>query len=411
VDDLGDLGYVLKKLTSFMHKKYNIKPIVILDEYDTPIHRAYEEGYGKKMIDFMHGLMGEAFKGNDDLDKAIMTGITRVAQQSFSSSLNNLKAYTLLDKKYAQYFGFTQEELVQLVRDRPSINIASLEAWYNGYQIGGVKLYNPWSIMKCLKNEGILDNYWKHTSSNALVYKLIHEAGIDMSEDFENLILTKSCKTIINPHLTFTYLNKDEEAIWTLLLQTGYLTILSQKNSISDRIECVLKVPNKEVMFIYKEVTNKWFEEAIPKSYIKFVESLVNEDMVTFFTFIKKYMISSSSYFDFSKNTKEQVFHTFILGIFTNFIDTYDVFSNKEAGIGRYDMILIPKNKKQKGFIFEFKVCNKTEDLQNSSLNAIKQIKTKQYAVALKRVNRIMIIGLSFCGLECHGEYEIINRQ
>ena len=216
VDDFSELGAALSNLMKYLHKHHGTQPILLLDEYDTPIQEAYIQGYYDKIISFMRVLLGSALKDNSDLGKAIITGITKVSQESMFSGLNNIESYSVLDGKYGQYFGFTEDEVISLLP--PEIKIEPIRKWYNGYQIGPWKIYNPWSILSCLKRNGALDAYWKNTSTNALIFKLAKDAGPEFREKLEKLVRDIPQPQIIETGMTFAYLDKNTNAIWTLLL-------------------------------------------------------------------------------------------------------------------------------------------------------------------------------------------------
>jgi hypothetical protein len=404
IEDSVALGSALKNLISYTYRKYNKKPILLLDEYDTPIHSAYNEGYYREMIDFKRHLLGSTLKDNDDLEKCVMTGITRVAQESLFSGLNNVKAYTVLDEKYGQYFGFTKEEVTNLL-DKP-FDIEPIESWYNGYQIGDYRVYNPWSVLECLSNNHKLRPYWNNTSDNALVYKLIDNAGIGLKENFENLVRRLPQIQVINPNVTFNYLEKDEGSIWSLLLHTGYLTVLEQNINEQDRLEATLAIPNREVMLIFEDIIRNWFSISGDDSYDRFIKTLENDNVAGFCGFIKTYINLSGSYFDFNSTTPEKIFHTLMLGLVVGF-RAYDVSSNREAGKGRYDIILSPKKPGKRGIILEFKVCEKEDMLESTAKEALTQIVDKKYTDAFHG-QEVLCIGIAFCGKELAFEFALI---
>jgi hypothetical protein len=314
--------------------------------------------------------------------------------------------YTLFDEEYGEYFGFTEEEVKDLLP--PNTSIEPIQNWYNGYEVGGYRIYNPWSIMMYLKKKK-LGHYWDNTSDDALVHKLIKEADLDLKENFENLIRNGELEIEVDSSLTFPYAKDSEKAIWTLLFHAGYLTLKTKIDEDGETFQ-TMRVPNKEVMFVYEKMVKNWFESVSLGSYKKFIRSLEKGKVEEFFGFIKTYILCSSSCFDFGKKTSEQVFHVFMLGLLVGFKDTYDVSSNKESGKGRHDIVLKPKTSGKKGIILEFKACKEEEDLDQLSLEAIIQIKKKCYAYAFEEGTKILCIGLAFCGKEVRGKHEEITH-
>ncbi len=395
IDDHSKLGHALKKLTEFMHRKYKTPPIVLLDEYDTPIQEAYIQGYYDKIIPFMRVLLGSALKDNSDLGKAIITGITKVSQESMFSGLNNIESYSVLDGKYGQYFGFTEDEVISLLP--PEIKIEPIREWYNGYQIGPWKIYNPWSILSCLKRNGALDAYWRNTSTNALIFKLAKDAGPQFKEKLENLVQNIPQQQLIENGMTFGYLDKNTNAIWTLLLHAGYLNVLSHKYT-SLGIDAQIAIPNKEVMEVYAKIIQLWFakEGEDFTSYLKMTGALTTGDVKTFENEISGFIKMTASHFDFDKNTPEKVFHAFMMGILMGLRDTYLIDSNKEAGHGRADLLLIPRTQGKQGIILEFKVSKKKSDLESIAQIALSQIQTQDYTSKFPEGMPILCIGISF---------------
>ena len=237
-------------------------PIILIDEYDTPIQEAYLKGYYDQMIELMRGIFGPSLKDNDYMCKAIVTGITRVAQESLFSGVNNFEVYSVLRSKYAQYFGFTEPEVEALIEKTGNqVTMDVVREWYNGYRIGAQLVYNPWSILMCLKNGGQVGPHWLNTSSNDLIKKLVEKADGSIQDQFENLLQGKTIEKPIMENLIFPELEEKEEAVWSLLLYAGYLTVLHSEIRGLRRMAQV-SVPNKEVMFIYDDIVVGWFRRS-----------------------------------------------------------------------------------------------------------------------------------------------------
>ena len=412
-EDSAEISYAIANLTLYTKKKYNQLPILLIDEYDTPIHSAYAEGYYKEMIGFMRIVLGEALKDNNELGKAVITGITRVAKESLFSGVNNLEVYSLLRKHYGQYFGFTEEEVKSILPSDGSIPIEPICEWYNGYQIGEYRVYNPWSIINCLKNDGILSPYWVNTSDNALVYRMVEDAKPSVKIRFEELIQGKTQRQELSDNLTFGYLENDENAIWTLLVHTGYLNVVSSELDDNGQLFAIIAIPNKEVMSIYVQMVKKWFMLSNQASnyYNELLATLEQGDVSGFKEHIAEYIRESGSYFDFGKNTPERVFHVFMLGLLVGLRGKYAINSNKEAGNGRYDIIFIPRNPQQRGIILEFKTIDKVDLLPSKAKEALEQIKDKKYFQIFKQrnVESVLAIGLAFCAKQVEAVHEDLD--
>jgi hypothetical protein len=402
----------IKKLALYMKRKYKKLPIILIDEYDTPIQTAYLKGYYPKMITFMRGILGQALKDNKIIQKAIVTGITRVAQESLFSGINNLEVYSLLREKYGQYFGFTETEVIKLITEtKQEVPLQEIKEWYNGYQIGKYTLYNPWSIISCLRNHGKLGQHWLNTSSNDLIAVLLSKAKIDIKHQFEELLQGNSIEQPLSENLVFADLETQEEALWSLLLYAGYLNVLSTKLHGS-RLIAKISIPNKEVGIVYDKIVEHWFSKAISlDSYDKLVRSLACGEIDRFKAHLSSYILQTGSYFDFNSNTSEQIFHVFVLGLVVGLRDNYIINSNQESGLGRFDVILIPKNKQYNGILLEFKAVNKAKDLMSKAEEALEQIKDKQYFQIFKQhdVKNILAIGLAFCGKQMELVHEEIK--
>jgi hypothetical protein len=402
LDHPNDLARALSDLIRYIKKHTKLNPILLLDEYDTPIHSAHANGFYDEIIDFMRVMLGSALKDNPILEKAVMTGITKVSQESMFSGLNNLQSYTMLSDDYGQYFGFTEEEVISILPEGASID--PIKDWYNGYSIGGFQIYNPWSIINCLKNKMKLMAYWVGTSDNALVYELIQGAKLAFKERIEKLICGDLQDQIVQANLTFSNIQADEDAIWTLLIHAGYLNVVS--SHIDDRgyICAKVGVPNKEVMQVYQDMIKKWFtiESQSSNFYDVFLSSVRAGNVSEFVRHIQQYIMASGSCFDFSANTPERIFHVFILGLLMGLREQYDITSDSPAGLGRADMVLIPKTLDKQGVILEFKVCKDQSQLQETAAKALTQIVEKKYPVAFldSNVHDVLCIGMAFCGKE-----------
>ncbi len=412
----ADVESAIKQLSLYMTRKFKQTPILLIDEYDTPIQEAYLRGYYLEMIDLMRSILGKALKDNTSLHKAILTGITRVAQESLFSGVNNLEVYSLLREDYGQYFGFSEAEVVKFITNTGhEVSLQSIKEWYNGYQVGKYILYNPWSIIGCLKNHGKLGPYWLNTSSNALIHELLTSASSIVRQQFEQLLQGVEVEQPLIENLVFPDLKKKTGALWSLLLYAGYLNVNSTERR-GHLLMAKISIPNKEIMYGYDEIIEQWFSDTISlESYLSFTQSLSQGDVATFKMRLSEYLLQTSSYFDFNKNTPEKVFHSFMLGLVVGLKDNYIIQSNQESGLGRFDVIFIPKDKDTKtkinGILLEFKTSKTTKLLPSKAQEALGQIKNQQYTQLFKQhdVTSVLAIGIAFCGKQLGLAYETLD--
>jgi hypothetical protein len=376
--------------------------MIFLDEYDAPMHTAYAHGYYEEMVNFMQAFMGEAFKDNAYLEKAVITGILRIAQASIFSDLNNIETYTLLRRDYATYFGFTEDEVdVLLAKSSLTEHSAEIKNWYNGYQVEELRLYNPWSILNCVKQEGRLQPYWLNTSDNTLIKDLLSRAKPAVKEVFEALLQGKSIVQPLKEYIAMPELSYSEEAIWGLLLFSGYLTSTGWEMS-GYKQNYQLRIPNREVECVYAEMIAQWFSRAQSlASYDQLLKSLTTGNWETFGYILQDYIRSSGSYFDFNLHTPEAVYHAFILGLVVGLREDYIIQSNREAGYGRCDVAIIPKDpSKHSAMILEFKRSENPDALAETAQAALDQISEKDYVAicAQHAVQHLTALGIAFVG-------------
>ena len=388
--DDGEYTNALKNLTSFLYKYYKKEVILLIDEYDAPLINAYEYGYYDEAILFFKVFYGEALKTNLYLRTGIMTGIIRVIKAGIFSDLNNLKIYSILDKEYSDFFGFTQEEVKKALEDfNIEYELPEVKSWYDGYKFGNSEVYNPWSILNFLQHKE-LEAYWVKTSSNFLIKEALKNINLDVKESLENLFNGENVEEVITGNSDLSSLLSYHD-IWELLLFSGYLTI----NKKIDKKLYSLRLPNREIKELFKdEFIDISFGES---QFIKTMESLKRNKLEDFEKNLQKILLNSTSYQD-TKN--EDFYHGLILGM-TLYLDSqYYVTSNKESGLGRYDVTIEPKNKNNKGYILEFKVTKNEEDLEKEAKQAIEQIISKKYDISLKErgIKDIIILGVAFCG-------------
>ena len=403
----------LYKLSDYLFRYYGKKVIILLDEYDTPMQEAYVDGYWPELMSFIRSLFNASFKTNPWLERAIMTGITRGSRESIFSDLNNLKIVTATSEEYASSFGFTQEEVSAALEECGlGEQKEQVKKWYDGFIFGSQRdVYNPWSILNFL-DTGVYAAYWANTSSNSLVSKLIREGSRGLKEDFEILLRGGVIRTTIDEQIVYDQLNGSEEAVWSLLLASGYLKALSytpmERLGPEEEQLYELALTNYEVERMFRSMVRGWFVES-GSDYNGFIKAMLADDVKAMNAYMNRVARDTFSYFDTgrkpSEEEPERFYHGFVLGLMVELQDRYVITSNRESGFGRYDVMLEPKNsQKDDGILLEFKVQDPEEEetLKDTVKAALKQIEKREYAAQLLArgipKERIRSYVFAFCG-------------
>ena len=390
----------LKNLLRYLYEYHNKKVVVLIDEYDTPIVSGYNNGYKKEVLDLYRSLYSTVLKSNAHLQFSVMTGILRIAKEGIFSGLNNLKVNSIFSEKYSEYYGMTEEEVLEgLKYYNLEYEINDVKDWYDGYQFGNIEVYNPWSIINFLDN-GKLKPYWQGTAGNETINELLDRGNKEIFDDLEKLFR----KEIVYKKIRdFTEFTDDINEIWELFLYSGYLTTSGKQK---DR-EYPLRIPNREIMEFFEDR----FIDRFTGNYQKFSDTiryLRAGNIEKFGEILQNEVISSLSYFDTDKD--EKYYKVFLIGIFVALMNDYVRLSERESGHGRADLILEPKKKENPGYIFEFKVANSEEELESYAEEGFEQIKEKKYDTELINhgVTEIIYIGLAFYKKKLKMKYEKI---
>lgn len=382
----SEIKLSIYQLSKFLYHYYGRKVIILLDEYDTPMQEAYIGGCWEEFVGLIRGLFNSAFKTNPYLERAILTGITRISKESIFSDLNNLEVVTTTSDKYADVFGFTEEEVFTTMEEMGLQDQKDeVKEWYDGFNFGQKKdIYNPWSIIHFLGKRKFAA-YWANSSSNGLISKLIREGSVGIKEDFELLLQGKSIKREVDEEIIYSQLDDDDEAIWALLLASGYLKVLGVCGQ-----EYELQLTNHEVSLMFSKMAKGWFKKG-HSDYNAFLKALLLGDLKAMNAYMNRVALNTFSYFDTGKNPSgaepERFYHGFVLRLLVEISDRYLLHSNRESGFGRYDVLLEPIDKEGDGIIIEFKVHDPEDEetLQDTVQSALKQIEEKKYGQELRR--------------------------
>lgn len=402
----------IHKLSEFLFRYYGKKVIILLDEYDTPMQEAYVSGFWNEMVQFIRNMFNGAFKTNSYLERAVLTGITRVGRESVFSDLNNLETVTTTANKYACSFGFTEEEVFQSLDEFGlSDKRQEVKAWYDGFAFGAMKdIYNPWSVLNYLSQKKA-DTYWANTSSNSLAGKLIQEGSRSIKQDFENLLAGGTLVTTIDEQIVYNQLDSDEHAVWSLLLASGYLKVVSYESFKADYSagiicgpEYELALTNLEVKLMFRTMVRGWFGRSA-SDYNDFIRALLAGNLKEMNACMNRISLECFSSFDTGKFPQpERFYHGFVLGLMASLQDRYLITSNRESGFGRYDVMLEPRTGEYDGILMEFKICDPQEEagLPETVKAALTQIEEKQYDTVLIQKNiprdHIRKYGVAFSG-------------
>ena len=398
--------YSIKNLCVYLERYYKQKPILLIDEYDVPLQRAYLNDYYKESINFFRGLLQDALKTNNSLEFAVMTGCLRISKESIFTGLNNLKINSILDINYAEHFGFLQDEVDEMIKYYDiEEKRDEIKDWYDGYQFGAKNIYNPWSILYYISQARVNKNkypeaYWVNTSGNDIVKKLIKNADEMTKNEIEILINGGTIDKALSASITYNELEENIDNIWSMLFFTGYLTYVEEKREEGDVISYYsLKIPNKELLYIYKNIIKEWLKDRVKqKDFSALYQNLIDGNENELKLEINKFLITNISFYD----ANESFYHGLLTGILGRIKD-YSIYSNLESGGGRSDIILEPVDERKSAIIIELKIASEIEKLEKKCQEALKQIENKNYDTYLKKrgFDNIIKYGIAFCSKRC----------
>ena len=396
----ADWLYALKNLSNYLYEYYGEKAIILIDEYDAPIINAFDKGYYNEAVNFFQTFYSSALKTNNSLKYGILTGITRIIKEGIFSGLNNLKVDTILNKKYSEYFGLLESEVIEMLDYfGMKYKIEEVKEWYNGYIFGESEVYNPWSIVNYIDNREI-KAYWANISGNTLLENMLNHAGESVYEDLKRFTDGESIEKYISDGTTIKSLLSNDDEIWQLLLYSGYLTKDEKQEKESDSNVYNLKIPNKEIRKYFGNMfLNRFFGTEVKTDIL--IKALEGGDIKKFEETLGEIMINMLSHFDLDKEM-EKIYQVFMIGLVGFLMGKYEIISNDESGYGRYDLAMIPIKSNEKAYLMEFKISKTKKGMEERAQKALKQIDEKKYDTKLKArgVKNILKIGIAFYGKE-----------
>ena len=401
-EEKGDYETSLKLLSNYIYKYYGKKVIILIDEYDAPIINAFDKGYYNEAINFFQVFYSSALKTNDSLKYGILTGITRIIKEGIFSGLNNLKVDTILNKKFSEYFGLLESEVIKMLDYfEMKYKIEEVKEWYNGYIFGDKRVYNPWSIINYVDN-GEIKAYWANVSGNTLLENMLDQAGEDVYTDLKRFTDGESIEKYISDGTTIKSLLSNDDEIWQLFLYSGYLTKAKEQIEIDETSEYTniynLKIPNKEIRKYFGNMfLNRFFGTGLNTSIL--IKALENGDIKKFEKTLGEIMVNMLSHFDLDSEM-EKIYQVFMIGLVGFLMGKYEIISNNESGYGRYDLAMIPIKSNEKAYLMEFKISKTENRMTLKAEEALKQIDEKKYDTRLKArgIKKILKIGIAFYG-------------
>ena len=397
-----DLNTSIELLSEYLFEYYGERVIILIDEYDAPIINAFDKGYYNEAINFFQVFYSSALKTNDSLKYGILTGITRIIKEGIFSGLNNLKVDTILNKKFSEYFGLLESEVIKMLDYfEMKYKIEEVKEWYNGYIFGDKRVYNPWSIINYVDN-GEIKAYWANVSGNTLLENMLDQAGEDVYTDLKRFTDGESIEKYISDGTTIKSLLSNDDEIWQLFLYSGYLTKAKEQIEIDETSEYTniynLKIPNKEIRKYFGNMfLNRFFGTELKTSIL--IKALESGDIKKFEKTLGEIMVNMLSHFDLDSEM-EKIYQVFMIGLVGFLMGKYEIISNNESGYGRYDLAMIPIKSNEKAYLMKFKISKTEKGMTLKAEEALKQIDEKKYDTRLKArgIKNILKIGIAFYG-------------
>ena len=401
--DDATLATSLNLLCYLLEKSYGQKPIVLIDEYDTPLEQAYVHGFWQQMVNLTQPLFNNTFKTNPHLLRGLMTGVTRVSKESIFSDLNNLQVDSVLDTNFPEAFGFTEPEIKQLGTDLGyQASVPEIKDWYDGYRLQGREIYNPWSVLQYFANGCEPRPYWVNTSGNAILAELMRAIDDEHAATLESLLQGGSVQAFLREGVIYSDIGDDEDALYTLLVTTGYLTVAGEQR-IGYETQYDLCLPNKEMQSLFADEILRRFRHYQKKSaLVRLMQALLAGDAEKAQTGLSKFLVSMVSAFD--TGAKESFYHGFVLGMTAILVPDYEVQSNREAGRGRFDVAVFPKDMAKPGLLFEFKTAASESELADKADEALQQMAERDYLAPFRArgIGQVHQYGVAFCGKQVY---------
>lgn len=389
----------LELLLRLLAQHYGKKPILLLDEYDTPIQQGWQYGFYDSVVEFMRVLLTKALKTNPSLDFAVLTGVLRISKESIFSDLNNLQVDSVLDTNFPEAFGFTEPEIRQLGMDLGrQASVPELKDWYDGYRLQGREIYNPWSVLQYFANDCEPRPYWVNTSGNAIIAELMRSIDDEHAATLESLLQGGSVQAFLREVVIYSDIGDDEDALYTMLVTTGYLTV-SGEQRIGYETQYDLHLPNKEMQSLFADEILRRFRHYQKKSaLVRLMQALLAGDAEKAQTGLSKFLVSMVSAFD--TGAKESFYHGFVLGMTAVLVPDYEVQSNRKAGRGRFDVAVFPKDTSKTGLLFEFKTAASEAELAAKADEALQQMAERDYLAPFRarEIQQVHQYGVAFCG-------------
>lgn len=397
--NLSTLRNALAFLMHLLEEHYGKKPILLLDEYDTPIQAAWSRGYYQEAIDFFRGFLSSALKTNPSLDFAVLTGVLRISKESIFSDLNNLQVDSVLHTTFPVAFGFTEAEIRQLGTNLGcTASVPEIKDWYDGYRMQGHEIYNPWSVLQYFANDCEPRPYWVNTSGNAILAELMRSIDDEHAATLESLLQGGSVQAFLREGVIYSDIGDDEDALYTMLVTTGYLTV-SGEQRIGYETQYDLRLPNKEMQSLFADEILRRFRHYQKKSaLVRLMQALLAGDAEKAQTGLSKFLVSMVSAFD--TGAKESFYHGFVLGMTAVLVPDYEVQSNRKAGRGRFDVAVFPKDTSKTGLLFEFKTAASEAELAAKADEALQQMAERDYLAPFRarEIQQVHQYGVAFCG-------------